>query len=164
MATANRTSGLDKVTAAPKPKSQRMLACALCRRRKIKCDHEFPCANCIRAGAQCVPANPVAAHQRRRRFPERELLERLRYCEGLLRQNGVNFEPWLTPAAAADYASPSEDGKASTNSPDDSVNLESSRDNTVGKSHEALYDTTILLVPEAKTWLTHSLPATSGVP
>jgi hypothetical protein len=39
-----------------------------------------------------MPA-PVASRQRRRRFPERELLDRLRQYEDLLRQNNIKFEP-----------------------------------------------------------------------
>lgn len=47
---------------------------------------------------QCIPASPI---QRRRRFPERELLERLRHYEGLLRQHNIKFNPLHgdTPAA-----------------------------------------------------------------
>lgn len=95
--------------------SRRLLACVVCQRRKVKCDRKFPCAHCVRACAQCVPAT-LAPRQRRRRFPERELLERLRRYEGLLRQNNIKFEPLHTPAA--EKASPSEDGRGS-DSPDD---------------------------------------------
>jgi len=95
-------------TATAKP--QRVLACVLCQQRKIKCDRKFPCANCVRACAQCVPAT-LAPRQRRRRFPERELLERLRHYEGLLRQNNIKFEPLHAPAA--EHVSPSEDGRGS---------------------------------------------------
>lgn len=74
---------------APKP---RILACLLCQQRKIKCDRKFPCAHCIKSGAQCMSA-ALAPRQRRRRFPERELLDRLRQYEDLLRQNNIPFEP-----------------------------------------------------------------------
>ena len=94
-------------------KSQRILACVLCQQRKIKCkirlpsrhpsttihyflhsylttgSRKFPCANCITSRAQCVPASQ---RQRRRRFSERALLERLRKYEDLLRQNNIMFE------------------------------------------------------------------------
>ncbi|CAM1509628.1 Fc.00g033670.m01.CDS01 [Cosmosporella sp. VM-42] len=72
-------------------KSQRVLACVLCQQRKVKCDRKFPCANCIKHQTQCVPA--TQARRRRRRFPERELLDRLRKYEDLLRQHNVRFEP-----------------------------------------------------------------------
>lgn len=46
----------------PQPQSQRQqrrrrrsaLSCQECRRRKIKCDHNNPCAHCLRHGAQCI--------------------------------------------------------------------------------------------------------------
>ena len=72
-------------------KSQRILACILCQQRKIKCDRRFPCANCIKYKAQCIPA--TQSRRRRRRFPEKELLDRLRRYEDLMRQNGVEFDP-----------------------------------------------------------------------
>ena len=91
-------------------KPQRVLACVLCQQRKVKCDRKVPCASCVRAGAQCVPAT-LAPRQRRRRFAERELLDRLRRYEGLLRQHNIKFEPLHTPAV--EKASPSEDGRGS---------------------------------------------------
>ena len=73
-------------------KPQRVLACVTCQQRKVKCDRKFPCANCIKSQAQCVPAT-LAQRRRRRRLPERVLLERLRTYEDLLRQNNIAFEP-----------------------------------------------------------------------
>lgn len=91
--------------ASSSAKPQRVLACVLCQQRKVqrphirlsldlqsnmnvlkpltdrhvscmqvKCDRTFPCSNCVKTYAQCVPAI-LAPRQRRRRFPERELLE-----------------------------------------------------------------------------------------
>ena len=40
-----------------------------------------------------MPATPLATRQRRQRFPERKLLDRLRHYESLLRSNNVKFEP-----------------------------------------------------------------------
>jgi len=73
-------------------KTQRVLACVLCQQRKIKCDRVFPCAHCVKAHVQCVPANLIP-RQRRRRYLERELLERLDRYESLLRQNNIHFAP-----------------------------------------------------------------------
>lgn len=75
------------------PKQPRVLACLLCQQRKVKCDRKFPCANCTRSHAHCVPAATQTLRQRRRRFPERELLDRLRHYESLLRQSDIRFEP-----------------------------------------------------------------------
>jgi hypothetical protein len=74
-------------------KPQRVLACVRCQQRKIKCDRKFPCSNCSTSGLQCVPATLTQRGPRRRRFPERELLDRLRKYEDLLRQNHIEFEP-----------------------------------------------------------------------
>ena len=79
-------------TSRQSSKTQRVLACVLCQQRKVKCDRKFPCSYCVKSRVQCVPGVQVA-RQRRRRFPERELLERLRRYEDLLRQNNISFVP-----------------------------------------------------------------------
>ncbi|RMZ68167.1 C6 transcription factor [Pyrenophora seminiperda CCB06] len=73
-------------------KPTRVLSCVTCAQRKVKCDRKFPCSNCTRLGLQCVPAATIS-RQRRRRFPERELLERLHHYEDLLRQHNIAFQP-----------------------------------------------------------------------
>ncbi|CAI6090319.1 unnamed protein product [Clonostachys chloroleuca] len=73
-----------------KHQEQRILACVLCQKRKVRCDRKSPCTNCIRLRANCVPGS---LGPRRRRFPERELLLRLRKYEHLLRENQIKFEP-----------------------------------------------------------------------
>ncbi|KAF7180236.1 hypothetical protein CNMCM7691_009403 [Aspergillus felis] len=87
MSTPEQGSPRSPLRASNRP--TRVLACVLCQQRKVRCDRGFPCANCVRAQAQCVPATQV---RRRRRFPERELLERLRRYEDLLRQNNIQFQ------------------------------------------------------------------------
>ncbi|KAL4959567.1 uncharacterized protein BDV14DRAFT_161224 [Aspergillus stella-maris] len=72
-------------------KPVRVLSCVLCQQRKIRCDRSFPCANCLKAKANCVPAG-LLPKKRKRRFPERELLDRLHRYETLLKENNVNFE------------------------------------------------------------------------
>ncbi len=81
------------------PKPQRVLACVMCQQRKIKCDRRFPCGNCTKNGHSCVAA--ALPRQRRRRFPERELLDRLRHYEDLLRSHNIPFEPLHGPSADA---------------------------------------------------------------
>ncbi|KAI8957119.1 hypothetical protein F5Y11DRAFT_352891 [Daldinia sp. FL1419] len=78
-------------SAGPASKPPRVLSCVLCQQRKVKCDKIFPCANCVRARAQCVPAT-LAQPRRRRRFPKRELVDRLHHYENLLRENNIPFE------------------------------------------------------------------------
>ena len=90
-------------------RSRRILACILCQHRKVKCDRNFPCANCLRQNAKCVPA--TAARRRRRRFPERDLLARLQRYEELLRQHNVAFDPLHNPGANVEAQG--SDGEAS---------------------------------------------------
>lgn len=78
-------------TSSSPSRPQRVLACILCQQRKVKCDRKFPCANCTKFRVQCVPA--AAPRRRRQRFPERELLDRIRKYEDLLRRNGIKFKP-----------------------------------------------------------------------
>ncbi|EPE30560.1 Zn2/Cys6 DNA-binding protein [Glarea lozoyensis ATCC 20868] len=72
-------------------RAPRQLSCIHCQKRKIKCDRKTPCKNCVNARVDCVSATSVS-HRRKRRFPERELLERVRKYEELLRSNGIEFE------------------------------------------------------------------------
>lgn len=86
-----------ELTNLPEPpsttsRSSRVLACVLCQQRKVKCDRNFPCANCLRLKAECVPA-ALHPRRRKRRFPERELLDRVRKYESLLRKNKIDFDP-----------------------------------------------------------------------
>lgn len=81
----------EQIPFRPAAPSQRILACLLCQQRKVKCDRTFPCSNCVKQRAECIPA--TAPRKRRRRFPERELLDRVRTYEDLLRRNNIQFEP-----------------------------------------------------------------------
>ncbi|KAL2069447.1 hypothetical protein VTL71DRAFT_14126 [Oculimacula yallundae] len=98
------------------PKSQRVLACILCQQRKVKCDRKHPCANCVKARAQCVPATQVT-RQRKRRFPERELLDRLRRYEDLMRRNNIDFDP--LHKESSDKISPKVEGGEGDDSDDE---------------------------------------------
>lgn len=86
-------SPLDSIPFSHSSKSQRVLACVRCQQRKVKCDRRFPCEHCQNSHVQCIPATLAPRGPRRRRFPERELLDRLRTYESLLRDNNINFEP-----------------------------------------------------------------------
>lgn len=105
-------------------KAQRVLACVLCQQRKVKCDRKFPCSNCTKHNVKCVPATKT--RPRRRRFPERELLDRLRKYEDLMRQHNVRFEP-LHPEhgpTPESYDSDNEDRDADSTSPSTAIKSE----------------------------------------
>lgn len=105
---------------AARTKPRRLLACVLCQQRKVKCDHNYPCATCVKARVQCVQATQ-APRRRRRQFPERELLVRLRQYEDLLRQHSIKFEPLRPdPQSIEDKNSPA----SISNPPNDSEDEE----------------------------------------
>ena len=52
-----------------------------------------------------MPATARVARYRRRRFPERELLDRLRHYEALLRNSNVKFDPLHDSAPATERES-----------------------------------------------------------
>ncbi|TLD35302.1 C6 transcription factor [Venturia nashicola] len=72
-------------------KRPRVLACVLCQQRKVKCNHQSPCNQCIKSRVECIPTT-LAPRRRKRRFTERDLLDRLRKYEELLRQNKIPFQ------------------------------------------------------------------------
>ncbi|KAL6879135.1 fungal-specific transcription factor domain-containing protein [Trichoderma novae-zelandiae] len=85
--------------ASPGPhKHPRILACVLCQHRKIKCDRNSPCSNCIKANVACTPSTPAPARKRRR--PNQDLQERLARCEELLKQYASGSVPIPAPSTA----------------------------------------------------------------
>ncbi|KAK4126647.1 hypothetical protein N657DRAFT_568898, partial [Parathielavia appendiculata] len=68
-------------------------SCVLCQQRKVRCDKQKPCANCVKAQVECRVVPPQPPRRRKKKPQERDLLERLRKYESLLSQAGVNFEP-----------------------------------------------------------------------
>lgn len=74
------------------PKIVRGHSCVLCQQRKVKCDRQKPCSNCVKARAECVPSVPTVPRRRRRKFSEQDLAARLRRCENLLRKHGISLD------------------------------------------------------------------------
>jgi hypothetical protein len=66
--------------------------CNRCQQRKVKCDRLDPCCNCARAHVECLQAGAPPPRRKRRRFPQEELLARLRRYEEHLRRHGVNID------------------------------------------------------------------------
>ncbi|KAI0193807.1 fungal-specific transcription factor domain-containing protein [Astrocystis sublimbata] len=67
-------------------------SCVLCQQRKVRCDKRKPCSNCVKAGVECRVVPPQPPRRRKKRVPERDIVERLRKYEALLSQNGIEFE------------------------------------------------------------------------
>ncbi|KAI6784934.1 putative transcriptional regulatory protein-like protein [Emericellopsis cladophorae] len=97
----------------PGPRQPRVLACVLCQHRKIKCDRNTPCSNCVKANVTCTPSTPAPARKRRR--PNQDLQERLARCEALLKQYAGAGPP---PAAASASQSPTTPFKDMADSPE----------------------------------------------
>ncbi|XWW95574.1 hypothetical protein V2A60_003537 [Cordyceps javanica] len=73
-------------------KLTRGTSCVLCQQRKVRCDKQKPCSNCVKAGAECRVVPPQPPRRRKKRLQERDLLERLRKYEDLLRQHNIKFD------------------------------------------------------------------------
>lgn len=68
-------------------------SCVLCQQRKVRCDKQKPCANCVKANVECRVVPPQPPRRRKKKPHERDLIDRLRKYEALLSQAGVNFDP-----------------------------------------------------------------------
>ncbi|ORY57156.1 fungal-specific transcription factor domain-containing protein [Pseudomassariella vexata] len=92
-----------------KPKNK--LSCTVCRNRKIRCDRTYPCAHCVRSGAECV--FPVRKRmQRPKKTKNSELLSRLSRLEAIVGRvdpdalSEVNLSDLKTPVSHVPVQSP----------------------------------------------------------
>jgi len=75
-------------------------SCTICRQRKVKCDKQQRCSNCVKAGVECVYGLPGRPRRRMgngtgisaQEVSKEELLHRLRRYETLFRKHGLKFE------------------------------------------------------------------------
>ena len=74
-------------------KLTRGTSCVLCQQRKVRCDKNKPCANCVKAKVECFVVPPHPPRRRKKRLQERDLIDRLKKYEALLSEHGVKFEP-----------------------------------------------------------------------
>ncbi|KAL2261134.1 hypothetical protein VTK26DRAFT_4646 [Humicola hyalothermophila] len=82
--------------APPEPAAMKLTrghSCVLCQQRKVRCDKQKPCANCLKAQVECRVVPPQPPRRRKKKPHERDLIDRLRKYESLLSQHGVSFEP-----------------------------------------------------------------------
>ncbi|TAQ90796.1 hypothetical protein B7494_g869 [Chlorociboria aeruginascens] len=70
----------------------RKRSCVRCQQRKVKCDRSEPCLNCIKARVECISASTLSPRTRKKRFPEAELLSRLKKYERHLRAYGADID------------------------------------------------------------------------
>lgn len=103
--TATTSTNPPPQTGLPKPqvdahgRTLNPRSCVTCRKRKVKCDKTHPCANCNRAHIECVFPSPGRAPRKKRKFvdgKDKELLERLRRLEGVVKGLGVEVPDALS--------------------------------------------------------------------
>ncbi|KAL1970706.1 hypothetical protein VTN77DRAFT_4350 [Rasamsonia byssochlamydoides] len=102
-------SSSDPQSSRPDPANQAQLnprSCVTCRRRKVRCNKRDPCANCVKAGIECVFPGPGRAPRKPRRAQDAELLSRLRRLEGVVESLGGAAAIESRLAAAISTASP----------------------------------------------------------
>src|ERR1700761_7686828 len=89
-----RSEGDGVLANASNPSAPRLnpRSCVTCRRRKVRCNKENPCANCVRAGIECVFPGPGRAPRKSRKPPDAELLARLRRLEGVVHSLGAQVD------------------------------------------------------------------------
>ena len=75
----------------PSKKASSEFSCVVCTQRKVRCDKEKPCNNCIKAGIACEVAPPPPPRRRKRKLDERELAKKLAKYEELMERNGIDF-------------------------------------------------------------------------
>ncbi|KAJ5637682.1 Zn(II)2Cys6 transcription factor [Penicillium lividum] len=109
----NASERLSGNSALPRP---HIRSCLFCRSRKVKCDRQRSCANCLRAGSECVyPSGPGRAPKRPRRALDERVTDRLAHLEMLVRR--LDTEGGQVPAVASEIpttstAIESEDGSS----------------------------------------------------
>ena len=81
-----------RAPANPPPKITRGHSCLLCQQRKVKCDRQKPCSNCLKARTECIVSTPAQPRRRRRNPTESDLVVRLKRYEQLLKSNGIKVE------------------------------------------------------------------------
>ncbi|WYZ44481.1 hypothetical protein EsH8_VII_000917 [Colletotrichum jinshuiense] len=78
-------------------------ACIECRRRKTKCDREYPCLSCMAAGYECLQPPPGPRRKPRRRN-HYELHDKIARIESLLRQCVAHPESGKDPDLPSNLA------------------------------------------------------------
>lgn len=107
----------------------------------------FPCTNCTKSKLQCVPATARVARYRRRRFPERGLLDRLRHYENLLRNSKVKFEPLHDSAPATERDSFDADDASQDDEQPLATGAHQSLSSPTQTKEEPVYETKFVFCP-----------------
>lgn len=80
--------------------SARAFSCTRCFERKVKCDRQNPCSNCLRSKADCIFRVPPAPRRRKKQPHGDFLTARSKDYQHALRGRGIGTETPLMPAQA----------------------------------------------------------------
>ena len=100
-------------------------SCVLCQQRKVRCDRQKPCANCVKAQVECKVVPPQPPRRRKKKLVERDYAEQVKRIKTALSRAGINYADLIddnpddvedleqglnglktSPSSTADYASP----------------------------------------------------------
>ncbi|CAG7924024.1 unnamed protein product [Penicillium olsonii] len=73
-------------------------SCTLCQRRKVRCDKQKPCGNCVKAKAECTVIPQRLGTKRNTPRPVNDLAKRLKKYEELMSRHGIDFSSNLDDA------------------------------------------------------------------
>ncbi|EPE29783.1 Zn2/Cys6 DNA-binding protein [Glarea lozoyensis ATCC 20868] len=76
----------------PASKITRGHSCVLCQQRKVRCDRQKPCSNCVKARVECIASIPTLARRRRQKTSETDVMGKLKRYEQLLKTHGVKID------------------------------------------------------------------------
>ncbi|KAG9235107.1 fungal-specific transcription factor domain-containing protein [Amylocarpus encephaloides] len=66
-------------------------SCVICSQRKVKCDRQDPCSQCVKSRVTCVANNPGPLRRRKRTKAEIDLHAKLNRYELLLKAHGIDI-------------------------------------------------------------------------
>lgn len=120
-------------------------SCVTCRKRKVKCDKLHPCTNCNRAHIECIFPAPGRAPRKARKAGEgrdKELLDRLRRLEGVVKGMGVEVPGGIQDKEKetgrdADGQAPEQAIAAAVGDDDESINAQIAAEPAVVGAAEA---------------------------
>jgi hypothetical protein len=84
----------DQQTRVPR---QRPVSCRFCRSRKLRCNRESPCSNCVSRGVACELENIVRPPSGVTSSSESELLERIRKLERIIENQHIYHNETAKP-------------------------------------------------------------------
>ncbi|RAL04412.1 uncharacterized protein BO80DRAFT_347732 [Aspergillus ibericus CBS 121593] len=105
-------------TDSPSPLHFHIRSCSSCRQRKVKCDRQRPCVNCVRSGVECAyPPGRGRAPKRPRGALNAQLSQRLSRLELIIRSfetSGNQGNSMLHPTGPTLQSSTAESGVPQT--------------------------------------------------